>query len=258
MSSTLFSGDNIFDLMTTRLMLQRTLLTPVVINGRETLLIDRYIELEQLKEKYPAFKKITFHSDTSSLSPAQNGAIKKICSDLVADITYTGGSLSVVTFTSKGEAFSQQFLEMLIKNVGQFYIATQTQKTRDNIDVLQKQLDSVRTQLYGAMGNVASFQDLNQNLVRQEPRVQQQKSSLKVNVNSAIYQQLVAGLESAKMTLLKETPLFEIIDEPLLPLDRVKPSMVILGIVGAVLGILLSAGFFLFRQIYREIMTSEG
>lgn len=254
----LFNSDNIFDLMKTRLILQKTVLTPVVVDGKQTLLINWYLSIdEKLRRKHPSWKNMSFDPPTNdSFGKAQNGVIKTVCGNVSSDLTNIKGSIMGVSFTSPNELFAQKFIEILVQNVGQFYVATKTKVARQNVMVLQKQLDSVKNQLYGAMSNVAAFEDFNPNLVRQGPRVQQQKSSMKVSVNSAIYQQLITGLEAAKMTLLKETPLFEIIDEPVLPLDKKQPGKVKWGIAGALLGIFFSAGWLLLRRIYKEIMAS--
>lgn len=256
----LFNSDNIFDLMKTRLILQKTLLTPVIVNGKQTSFINWYIAVnERLRKKHPLWEKMSFDPpDSNSFSNQQNIVIKAVCRAIAGELTSKKGSIMEVSFVSPDELFAQEFLETLVQNVGQFYIATKTKVARQNVAVLQKQLDSVKNQLYGAMGNVAAFEDFNPNLVRQEPRVQQQKSSMKVSINSAIYQQLITGLEAAKMTLLKETPLFEIIDSPELPLEEKKPGKVKWGIAGAFLGIFLSAGWLLMRRIYQEIMASES
>lgn len=254
----LFSGENIFDLMKTRLILQKTLLTPVVYDGKQILLIDRYIEMEEMKDDYPALADTRFKSDRLADSSFQVGIIKKICKDIRDHITTTTeGSILTATFASRDEWFSKTFLDTLMGNVQQYYVATQTKKARTNLNVLERQLDSVRGQLYGAMGNVAGFQDVNRNLIQHGPQVTQQKNSLKVNINSAIYQQLVTALESAKMTLQQETPLFEIIDQPLFPLDKDQPGTLKWGIGGALLGVILSAGLMLMALLYREILEDN-
>lgn len=261
----LFNSDNIVDLMKTRLILQKTLLTPVTVKGKQTLFINWYASIEKtLRKKYPSWDTLSFDPPAGiapggsyTFNRVQNTAIETVGDFIRGDLVNKNNPIMEVSFTSPDELFSQKFLETLIQNMGQFYIATKTKRARENVAILQKQLDSVRNQLYGAMGSVASFQDLNPNLVRDLPRVQQQKSSLKVGVNSAIYQQLVTGLEAAKMTLLRETPLFEIIDEPVLPLEEKKSNKVKWAIAGALLGIFLSAGWLLMRRIYKEIMTSE-
>jgi hypothetical protein len=268
LGNSLFSGDNIYDLMKTRRMLENTLLTPVNIDGKKTLLIDRYIQMEGLRKKWkddPHLKNISFDVDTSQYTLYHNKAISSICKSLVKkNLQFPNGSgssenssLMSATVVSPDEQFSALFATNLIENVGKYYINTITKTARNTLHVLNKQLDSVRNQLYGAMSNVASFSDRNLNLVRQGPQVQQQKGTLKMQVNSAVYQQLVSAVETAKMSLQKETPLFEIVDKPVLPLDRQRPGKVKWGFAGTILGIILSAGWLMMKRVYREIMISE-
>jgi hypothetical protein len=266
-SNGLFSGDNIFDLMKTRRMLENTLMTPVTINGKPTLLINRYIEIENLKDKWrnkPYANGLSFtrSSDSAHFTRNQNRVIGLICNDIVEEhliLPSSSGSSSLKTVgcTSRDELFSQLFLENLIDNVADYYITTKTKKARAALTVFDRQLDSVRTQLYGAMSNVASFQDENLNLVRQRPRVEQQQGSLKMQVNSAMYQQLVTAVETAKMTLQKEMPLFEIVDHPILPLTKQRPSIIVWAILGILLGVIATSGWFLARRFYLRMVAAE-
>lgn len=267
--SSLFSGNNIYDLMKTRRILQRTLLTPVEIDGRRTLLIDRYIEMEGLRKRWSDnahLKNIHFEEDSSRFTLYHNKVISSICKALIKNnLQFPNGaggsgssSLMSVTVVSPDESFSALFAGSLIENVGKYYIGTTTKTARDALAILDKQLDSVRNQLYGAMSDAASFTDRNLNMVRQGPQVQQQKSTLKTQVNSAIYQQLVSAVETAKMNLQKQTPLFEIVDKPVLPLDRHRPGLVFWAVTGFLAGSVISVGGLLAVRFYRSVMQDEA
>lgn len=264
----LFAGDNIFDLMKTRRMLQNTLLSRVTIDGRQDLLINQYIEAARLKKKWrnKSFHTgLSFQMDSSALTRSQNKVISEICKLIIKkNLDFplkpeagSNSSLMAATFTSANEQLSDYFLTKLVDNVATYYVNTTTQKARYSLEVLTRQLDSVRTQLYGAMSSVATFQDKNLNLVRQGPRVQQQKSSLRMEVNSAIYQQLVSAVETARMNLQKETPLFEIVDKPILPLEKHRPGLLICIIVGGFLGGVLSCLVLLVNRFYKRLMMPD-
>ncbi|MGI4729358.1 MAG: hypothetical protein ACRYGB_12355, partial [Janthinobacterium lividum] len=51
-SNGIFQGDNLLELYKSRVMIQKTLLTPVNINGKSQLLIDRYINFNHLRDKW--------------------------------------------------------------------------------------------------------------------------------------------------------------------------------------------------------------
>lgn len=263
--NSLFSGDNIYDLMKTRRMLTNTLLTPVNIEGKRTLLIDRYIQMKNLKKRWasnPHLKNISFDRDSTEYTKYHNQIISSICKSLIKDNLQfpnesgsNNSSLMSVTLASPDEQFSALFITNLIENVGCYYISTTTKAARNTLNVLNLQLDSVRNQLFGAMANVASFTDKNLNLIRQAPRVQQQKGTLKIQVNSAIYQQLISAVETAKMSLQKETPLFEIVDQPVLPLDKRNPGLVLWAFIGLFIGTVLSCVCLLLPRLYESVMT---
>ena len=46
----IFQGDNILGFYTSRTMLERTLLTPILLEGKSELLVDRYIQIKWFKK----------------------------------------------------------------------------------------------------------------------------------------------------------------------------------------------------------------
>ncbi len=263
--SALFSGKNIYDLMKTRRILKNTLLTPVTIDKKKILLIDRYIEMENLREEWqdkPYLKDISFDIDSSKFTLYHHKVISSICKSLIEDnLQFPGGSgsssLMTVSVISPDELFSELFANNLIENVGKYYVNTTTKKARTTLNILVRQLDSVRGQLYETMANVATFSDKNVGLVRQAPLVSQQKSTLKMEVNSSIYKQLVTAVESARMNLRKETPLFEIVDEPVLPLNKIRHGKVTWSLIGIFVGLFLSCIWLIMVYAYRAVMNED-
>jgi uncharacterized protein involved in exopolysaccharide biosynthesis len=124
------------------------------------------------------------------------------------------------------EYFSKALAESLVKEVSEFYIDTKSKKARTNVAILQKQADSIRNELNNAISGVAQAADntFNLNTALNIKRVPSTHRQVDVQANTAILTQLVTNLEMAKVTLLKETPLIQIIDKPILPLKKEKAS----------------------------------
>jgi hypothetical protein len=76
--------------------------------------------------------------------------------------------------------------------------------------------------LNGAITGVATANDnaFNLNPALTVKRAPVAKRQVDVQANTAILTQLVTNLELAKVTLLKETPLIQVIDRPILPLKK--------------------------------------
>ena len=80
-SGDLFLGDNIVGLYKSRLMIEKTLLSEVEFNGKNQLLIDRYIEFNKLRpkwKKHDGIDSITFYGDPAQFNRHQDSIITDI------------------------------------------------------------------------------------------------------------------------------------------------------------------------------------
>ena len=87
--------------------------------------------------------------------------------------------------------------------------------------MLQNEADSLRRVLGGAITSAGSQTDLTFNLnpAYQVQRAGAQQSQASAAALGQAYGQVLQNLEIAKITLQRETPLYQIIDEPTLPLE---------------------------------------
>ena len=77
-----------------------------------------------------------------------------------------------------------------------------------------------------------------------------------VEVLNTMYLEIVKNLEISKMTLLNQTPIINIIDKPILPLEEEKLSKTMAGILGGFLGGFLSFCFFIFGKLFKDALDS--
>lgn len=264
-----FSGDNLLELLRSRAMVEKSLLTSVTINGKQETLAELYITFNKLREGWedsPSLKNVRFlpNADRSKFTLSQDSLLGVFYHTLLKknlNVDKVDKDLSIVTIKveTKDELFSKYFTEAMVKTVSDFYIETRTQKSTQNVRVLQKLTDSVRKELNSAITGVATTSDINPNAnpTLQILKVPSQRRQVDVEANGAMLTELVKNLELAKISLRKETPLIQIIDRPILPLEEkevLKPrAFIIGGIVGAILMIIA----LLVKARYKEIMESE-
>ena len=248
-SSGIFQGDNIIELYKSRIMIENTLLSQATFDGKKELLIDRYINFNKLRIKWKehdGIDNISFNGSPDNFNRHQDSII----TDIVE--TFNKKSLSVqkpdkklsiinVGFISKDELFAKEFTNKLVETVNDFYVATKTKKSYQNVEVLQHQADSVKRTLNASIGGVASAIDAspNANPLLLSLRVPSQKKQIDVQASTAVYSEIVKNLELSKISLRQEKPLIQIIDSPVLPL-KTDSIMKITGLL---------AGFF-FRCIF--------
>jgi len=233
-----FSGSNLMELMKSRTLIERSLLSPITVSGTTKTMAEYYIEFSELREKLDSKKRLSnIHylvgENRATFSLQKDSILGELYKKVVGD--ETEGLLSVmqkdkkisiifVEVKSKDELFSKTLTESIVKEVSFYYVDAKSKKARNNVAILQKQADSIRNELNAAISGVAQATDntFNLNLAYNIKRTPSAHRQIDVQANTAILTQLVANLEMAKVTLLKETPLIQVIDKPILPLKKIK------------------------------------
>lgn len=240
----IFQGDNILELYKSRTMIAKTLMSQIVVNGSKQLLIERYIDFNNLRDswiKQETLKDISF-TKNQKLSRVQDSILTDIAININNDyllVAKLDKKLSIITaeVSSNDELFSKAFNEKMVQNVNDFYVQTKTKKSLENVNILQQKTDSVRTVMSGAIYQSATTLDAtpNLNLTRQVLRASVQRSQFSAETNKAVLVELVKNLELSKINLRKETPLIQVIDSPVFPLAVNKVSKIKMGLYGAVI-----------------------
>ena len=167
-------------------------------------------------------------------------------------------AIGTVQVKFEEELFAKYFTEALTHTVTDFYIETKSQRAKENLDILNFQIDSVRAELNNAMVGVAVANDqtFGLNPALNVKRVPSAKRQVDTQVNSAVLQELVKQTEMAKIALRKETPLIQIIDSPIFPL-QVERLGILKGLVmGGFLFGFLSIAFLGLKRFLKQIMDA--
>ena len=265
--SGLFTSANIIEIMKSRMVVEKTLLNPVQEGVNEISLADYYIQVHELKEDWsnePKLANISFPTnlDRNKFSLVQDSILNEISKELTKEnlsIIQKDKKVSIISLTVKteNELFSKVFCEQLLKETSNFYIETKSKKSRLNVEVLQHQADSIRAELNSAITGVAAASDNVYNLnpafnVKSSPSKRKQ---VDVQANTAILTQLVAQLELSKVSLRKETPLVQIIDRPILPLQKEKLGRIKSFVLGGFLAGFLSVLYLVFGRLYKNLVA---
>ena len=261
-----FATSNLAELMKSRLLVEKVLLAPILINGKTISLAEYYIQINNLREtweKNPTMKDIEFlpNADRSIFTLQQDVILQQIHKNLIdpkqLSIMQKDKKVTILSIevTSENELFSKLFCESIAKETSDFYIETKSKKSKINVNLLQKQVDSVRDALNGAITGVANETDNVYNLnpafnVKGAPS---KKMQIDVQANTSILTNLVVQLELAKITLRKETPLIQLIDRPILPLKKEKFGKLKSIALGGFLAGFLYILYLIFGRFYSKM-----
>jgi uncharacterized protein involved in exopolysaccharide biosynthesis len=263
-----FAGSNLIELMKSRLLVEKTLLNPIEVEGKTISIAEYYIQINKMREpwdKNPVLKNIQFlpNADREKFTLQQDSILKGIYSGLTAPGNLTIAqkdkkvSITSIEVISLNEKFSKIFCENLAKETSEYYVEIKSKKARMNVEILQKQTDSIRAELNSAITGVATAADnvFNLNMAMNVKRSPGARRQVDVQANTAMLTSLVTNLEMSKMALRKETPLIQIIDRPILPLEKEKVGKLKSLELGGFLSGFLTVLYLVFTRLYKKMIS---
>ena len=259
-SSATFSQQNILELLSSRGVIESALMQSAKVNGKTDLLIEHYLEIDKIKDTWTEsddFKGVSFHDKSSYIHDSISGIIWQeiIENNLTVELKSDEANIITLSYISLNQEFAKEFVEKLINEMSKMYIAHQTAQANKTLDFLQDRADSVFSELIIAEQQLAKVKDINQRIIKVTGRLKELQLMREVEVLNAMYLEIIKNLELSKIALLNKTPIINIIDSPILPLEEDKISKIVAGILGCFLGGFLSVCFFIFRKLFKDALA---
>src|SRR5690606_7059780 len=120
----IFQGDNILELYKSRTMIEKTLLSETEYQGKQELLIDRYVAMNNLREQWSENSQLAdFHfrseNEANRLQDSIMGMIVSDINENYLEVVKPDKKLSIieVKVQAKDETFAKVFNNEIVKNV---------------------------------------------------------------------------------------------------------------------------------------------
>ncbi len=248
-SSSMFSGENIFDIFKTKIIVEKVLLTKYNENSNKTL-ADVYLE-KFYKRRFLKFLQINNNISFENYNLNSNSDRMK---DSILDMTYNQiitnnikidklnkkGSIIKLSVISRDEQFSKIFTERLLEEVKKLYIKIKNSNTQENINKLQFKADSLETILSNKSFQTANSQVININPAIRKIGVPAELKQKDLTIVMTIYGEVIKNLELSKMTLAQQTPIFQVLDVPRYPLLNNKTKLKNIVFYALIMGFVIS------------------
>ncbi|TAH09086.1 MAG: lipopolysaccharide biosynthesis protein [Sphingobacteriia bacterium] len=228
--SGVLQGDNVLELLKSKSLLKKALLTPYDSSQQQSL-ADTYASSYKWKEKWLKHKKIgqqiQFGVGKRKFSRTEDSLLHLMMKQIVEkelSITKPDKKLGIfaLELTTRNELLSALICERLLKVTTDFYVETKTKRLKGNVDRLQQRVDSLgrilNIKTYSAAN--ANRQLLDGNPAFTAPEVNAEISSREKLVQSTVFAELTKNLEASKTVLIQETPTVQVVDWPELPLKE--------------------------------------
>jgi hypothetical protein len=246
------AGDNVLELSKSKLLLQKALLTPFPINGKESSysLADQYAVSMKWKEKWKKNKdvgyEVSFAVGKTSFTRTEDSLLQVMMKRIVEKELSVSKPDKKLGFYSlqletRNELLSKLITQRILATTSSFYIDGKTSRLRKNLERLQKRVDSLgktvnAKTLASAYSNLDVLIDANQAMAVSNASAEiKAKDKTMANI---VYGELLKNLEVAKTSLIQETPSIIIVDETKLPLKN-ELKWYLAVVTGAFFGTLL-------------------
>ena len=259
-ASSLFQIDNIQELYRSNTMIKQTLLSNANYKTKNFLIIERFVKAESLDSEWNNLGVQMSDFNLKKSSRLKDSLVKELIKIikkdyLIVDKPSRKTTILEIGFDHKDEILAKTFNENLVRIVNDFYNKTKTLKTGMNLEILQRQADSIKIVLDTSIMMLAETDQSipNPNPLTKVSLVPYQKSMIDVQTNGAIYQELLKQLELAKVSHRNKIPLIQIIDKPEFPLENSRWKFLKTIVYGLILGLLLSILFVSTRRIANSL-----
>ncbi|GAB3330377.1 hypothetical protein GCM10027299_34940 [Larkinella ripae] len=264
----IFTGENFMYYVVSKPIITRSLLKEVdttSVPGQKDLMVNYYIRYSGIRddewEDDDTLRNFRFirGKNPKEFTRLENKALDGVFTRLKGETTIAQLDRKSSFLTLKtglhSEPLAATWVNVLLETVQEDYTEKQNKKTKEMLDLMISRRDSLGRVLGRNDSNLARYMDQNQQVVVAEGQLQQSKLTRNSTFLQQLYYAAVQSVDNLKLSLIKEAPLFTIVEPVSLPLYKESHEPYAMQ-AGLVLGLMLGLVFIFLRQTYQTIMQS--
>ncbi|GAB3182055.1 GumC domain-containing protein [Telluribacter humicola] len=260
----IFTGENFFYFVTSRPVIERALMKEVDINNKKMLFANFYIDSSGIKKDWAeaeSTEMLNFqftNNDPTKLTLKERLVLNEI-------VERTKGATSVaaldrkssfiqLTSNSQNSTLARTWANTLLETVEEVYTENQTFKTRKTLRLLQRRADSLAVILGRTEARLARELDYSTQVVVPEGKVSVNKLERNTSFIQGLYMETMRNVENTRVSLIREAPLFTIIEGVKTPLDMNIDNAQRMKI-GLLVGLIFGLFFVYIKDVYANVMA---
>ena len=143
----------------------------------------------------------------------------------------------------------QSAQQLLQETVTEFNL----QKAKEEFDFVQKRCVEAEREFKSKQYAVASFQDRNRDLFSNLPQTRLQQLQAEYNLAFNVYTELAKQLESKRIKMKEDQPIFTIIEPVTVPNERSKPKRMLIVAIWTFVGLIIGVGSVFVRDFRQQL-----
>ncbi|MEI7801033.1 MAG: hypothetical protein WCI97_00135 [Bacteroidota bacterium] len=262
------SYDNNFfaNLMQSRRIVKESLLQEETVKGKKDLFANFYIQLYGYNDDWEGDNRLdgfTFkHNKISTLTRLEDSVLNFIYDKVMDDnlvVKFDDSEpFNNANFTSTSYDFSSKIMKHILDNTSSYYLREMYVLNDNNMMIAQKRLDSIANAIRILDQRVAKLKDNSSSTIRQSGLVDLNTALRDQGLLSVQYSSAVNNFELAKVALMTQSPVLDIIDDPLFSTDTNTPPIILIICVGAILFFAMTAGALMLSHFIKESIEIEN
>nr|WP_315124220.1 Wzz/FepE/Etk N-terminal domain-containing protein [uncultured Capnocytophaga sp.] len=203
----------------------------------------------------PAEPAVTIGDDTidiTTLSREERGILNSIDGKLSLKLNEKEGFIAlscVMPEALPAAQMLQRAQQLLQETVTEFKL----QKAREEYDFVAQRCNEAEKDFKAKQYAVAQFQDRNRDLFSSLPQTRLQQMQAEYNLAFSVYTELAKQLETKRIKLKEDQPIFTIIEPVSVPNERSKPKRVMIVAIWTFVGLVIGIGSIFFRDFRRQL-----
>ena len=145
-------------------------------------------------------------------------------------------------------------VRIITANLQDEIIQKRLEKVQNNLDFTQTQYNQKKFEFEKIQDRLARFKDRNQNISSSLFLNELERIQAEYSIALNVVKELAAQVESAKLQVNKDTPIFSVIEPVTVPSERDSPKRTLIVLIWSFLGIIISSGFVLIKDPIAEIL----
>jgi len=185
------------------------------------------------------------------LSGAELGVRGILTKKIKLTLNPTNNFITLEARAPEGKAAAQAALKargLLQEKVTQLKI----QKAKENLAFTQKLYDDKKVEFMAAQDKLAEFRDRNNDLWTEKARTEDDRLFSEYQIAFSVYSELAKQLENAKIRVKEDTPIFSVVEEPVVPLSQSKPKTARILLIWIFLGGVVGPVWVMGQRIVEE------
>lgn len=178
--------------------------------------------------------------------------IKILLAQLSLEVNDKDGYLSLSARMPEAKAAAQMAkkAQILLQNaITDFKI----QKAKDQLAFVEERYAEKEKEAKIAQQKLASFRDRNKNVTTAIAQTEQERLTAEYNLVYGVYSELAKQLETKKIQVKEDTPVFTVLEPVSVPLERTKPKRAIILVIWTFLGGIVGVGMVFGSELWEYI-----